>query len=193
VLTTKLRERRVSTTWVATSLQIQLVADELGLATLPLPGARIAKVIDGADQVDKKLNLIKGGGGALLKEKILLGNAREAIIVADEKKFAEKLCMGDVRVPVEVVPFARRTVSSRMEELKGDVKVRLDQRGFPVYSENGNVLIDVLFDPIKNPAKLEGEIKATPGVVEVGIFVVRPITVCKILPSGDYEPLSSKS
>lgn len=181
----------METTWVPTSLQIQLVAGDLGLPTLPLPDAKVAKVIDGADQVDNKLNLIKGGGGALLKEKILLGNARDSIIIADEKKFAERLCMNDVRVPVEVTPFARKTVKARLEEMKGDVKIRLDQRGFPAYSENGNLLTDVAFKPVEDPAELEGEIKAIPGVVEVGIFVVRPITVYKIGQDGGFQALES--
>jgi len=178
---------------VPTSLQIQLVAGELGLPTLPLPEAKVAKVIDGADQVDEKLNLIKGGGGALLKEKVLLASARDSIIIADEKKFAEKLCMNDVRVPVEVTPFARKTVKARLEEMKGDVKIRLDQRGFPAYSENGNLLTDVAFQPVGDPAQLESEIKALPGVVEVGIFVVRPITVYKIAQDGGFQALESRN
>ena len=150
------------------------------------------KVVDGADQVDRRLNMIKGGGGALLKEKVLLSSTKHAAIVADEKKFAEKLCMHDVRVPIEVTPFARETAASRLKKAGSkDVKIRLDQRGYPSYSENGNLLMDALFAPLERPEQLERELIAIPGVVEVGIFVIRPITVFKIRPDGGYEALKS--
>ena len=73
----------------------------------------------------------------------------------------------------------------------GDVKIRLDARGYPAYSENGNMLFDALFAPIEDPAKMEVELKSIPGVLEVGIFVIRPITVYKIRPDGEYEALRS--
>jgi ribose 5-phosphate isomerase A len=188
----EMRRGGVEAVWVPTSLQIQLVAQELSLRTAPLTVPNIVKVVDGADQVDGSLNMIKGGGGALLKEKVLLGNTGNAAIVADEKKFAEKLCMNDVRVPVEVTPFARETVSHRLKRNgSSDVKIRLDQRGYPCYSENGNLLMDALFSPIDKPEQLERELKSIPGVVEVGIFVIRPLTVYRIRPDGEYEAKST--
>ena len=187
-----MRERGVEAVWVPTSLQIQLVALELSLRTAPLTTPDVVKVVDGADQVDGKLNMIKGGGGALLKEKVLLSSTRKAAIVADEKKFADKLCMHDVRVPVEVTPFARETASSKLRKFGSkDVKIRVDQRGYPSYSENGNLLMDALFAPVDKPEKLERDLIAIPGVVEVGIFVIRPITVYKITPDGEYEAKSA--
>ena len=101
--------------------------------------------------------------------------------------------MDDVRVPVEVTPFARETATSRLKKAGStDVRIRLDQRGYPSYSENGNLLMDALFEPIDDPAKhLERELIAIPGVVEVGIFVIRPVTVYKIKPDGGYEALKS--
>ncbi len=192
VMVKSLRERGVEAVWVPTSLQIQLVAQELSLRISSLTRPNVVKVVDGADQVDGQLNLIKGGGGALLKEKVLLGSTRDAAIVADEKKFADKLCMNDVRVPIELTPFARETVSFMLKEHGSkDVRIRLDQRGYPAYSENGNMLIDALFAPIENPEELEKRVKTIPGVVEVGIFVIRPITVYKIKPDGAYESLKS--
>jgi ribose 5-phosphate isomerase A len=188
VMVKHMRGRGVEAVWVPTSLQIQLVAQELSLRVAPLTRADVVKVVDGADQVDGKLNLIKGGGGALLKEKVLLSSTKNAAIVADEKKFAEKLCMNDVRVPVEVTPFARETVASRLRKAGSkDSKIRLDQRGYPCYSESGNLLMDALFSPVEKPEQLERELKAIPGVVEAGIFVIRPITVYKIRPDGAYE------
>ena len=70
------------------------------------------------------------------------------------------------------------------------MKIRLDQRGYPAYSENGNMLFDALFAPIEEPARLEVELKSIPGVLEVGIFVIRPVTVYKIRPDGSYEALT---
>jgi len=192
VMVADMRERGVEATWVPTSLQIQLVAQELSLRVAPLTSPNVVKVVDGADQVDSKLNMIKGGGGALLKEKVLLSSTKNAAIVADEKKFAEKLCMNDVRVPVEVTPFARETATSRLKRAGSkDVRIRLDQRGYPSYSENGNLLMDALFAPLERPEQVERELKVIPGVVEVGVFVVRPITVFKIRPDGGYQALKS--
>jgi len=192
VMVKDMRERGVEAVWVPTSLQIQLVAMELSLRTVPLTTPNVVKVVDGADQVDGKLNMIKGGGGALLKEKVLLSSTKNAAIVADEKKFAEKLCMNDVRVPIEVTPFARETAASRLKkEGSKDVRIRLDQRGFPAYSENGNLLMDALFAPLERPEQLERDLVAIPGVVEVGIFVIRPITVYKIRPDVGYQALKS--
>jgi len=192
VMVKDLRDRGVEPLWVPTSLQIQLVALELSLRTVPLTTPNVVKVVDGADQVDAKLNMIKGGGGALLKEKVLLSSTKRAAIVADEKKFAAKLCMHDVRIPIEVTPFARETAASRLKKAGSkDVRIRLDQRGYPSYSENGNLLMDALFEPLERPEQLERELIAIPGVVEVGIFVIRPITVYKLRPDGGYEALKS--
>jgi len=192
VMVSDMRERGVEATWVPTSLQIQLVAMDLSLRTAPLTTPNVVKVVDGADQVDAKLNMIKGGGGALLKEKVLLSSTKNAAIVADEKKFAERLGMNDVRVPIEVTPFARETATWRLKKAGSeDVRMRLDQRGYPSYSENGNLLMDALFAPLEKPEQLERELIVIPGVVEVGIFVIRPITVYKIRPDGGYEALKS--
>jgi ribose 5-phosphate isomerase A len=179
-----MREKGVEATWVPTSLQIQAVAQELKVRVGPLTSPDIVKVVDGADQVDSKLNMIKGGGGALLKEKILLGSAKDSAIVADEKKFVERLGMGDYRVPIEVSQFARVTAMAMLKKRGSkDVKIRLDARGYPAYSENGNMLFDALFAPIEDPAKMELELK--------GIFVIRPITVYRISPDGTYVAKSA--
>jgi ribose 5-phosphate isomerase A len=192
VMVKDMRARGVEAVWVPTSLQIQLVAQELSLRVAPLTSPNVVKVVDGADQVDGKLNLIKGGGGALLKEKVLLSSTKNAAIVADEKKFAEKLCTNDVRVPIEVTPFARETATSRLKMAGSkDVRIRVDQRGYPCYSENGNMLLDALFAPVERPEQLERDLKVIPGIVEVGIFVIRPITVYRIRPDGEYESLKS--
>ncbi|MDG6898219.1 MAG: ribose 5-phosphate isomerase A, partial [Nitrososphaerota archaeon] len=91
---------------VPTSTQIEMVATRCGINLVPFRG-KVDLAIDGADQVDEGLNLIKGGGGALLKEKVVMGSAKGTAIVASENKFVKKLCDNGVRVPVEVFPVAR--------------------------------------------------------------------------------------
>ncbi|MDA4122993.1 MAG: ribose 5-phosphate isomerase A [Thaumarchaeota archaeon] len=185
ILVRELKRNKVQrATWVPTSMQIQLEAERLHLQLAPLGRARVDLVVDGADQVDADLNLIKGGGGALLKEKVLLSNSRRSIIVADARKFAVRLCEDGVKVPVETSPFARVPVAKAIQEMGGEAHLRLDQRGFPLYTENGNLLLDVLFEPLKNPAKVEREVRSIPGVAEVGVFTVSPLEVFKLEDSG---------
>lgn len=176
--------------WVPTSLQIQMVAEGLDLKIAPIPRGSIPVVLDGADQVDSQLNLIKGGGGALLREKVLLKATENPMIVADERKFAERLCIGGVRIPVEVAPFARVAVGSALKRIGADVQIRVDQRGYPAYSENGNIFLDALFEPVKDPPTLEAMIRGLPGVVEAGIFTLAPLTVYKIQSQGGFQKLS---
>ena len=144
-------------------------------------------VLDGADQVDRELNLIKGGGGALLKEKVVMGSARKSAIVAGEGKFAERLCENGVKVPVEVVPLARVSARTGLKKLGGTPEERLLPKGYPFFTENGNVILDTAFGPLRDPGELEARAKAIPGVVEVGIFTFRPITVYKLNEDGSYE------
>ncbi len=171
---------------VPTSMQIQTVAEELGIEVVPLRG-RVDLVIDGADQIDEGLNMIKGGGGALLREKVLMWSSRKKVVVADDEKFSKKLCMNAVRVPVEVVPFARQSVKDRLADLHGVPHERLLPKGYSYFTENGNVILDTEFEPIDRPEEMERVIKSIPGVVENGIFTVKPIRVYRILKNGTYS------
>ena len=173
---------------VPTSTQIETVATENGISIVPFPGT-VDLVIDGADQVDRRLNLIKGGGGALMREKVLMSSAKKVAVVAGEEKFAPKLCTGGVKVPVEVAPFARKSVKVKLSQLGGVAEERLLPKGYPYFTENGNVILDTSFAPIDEPAVLEGRAKNLPGVVEVGIFTIKPITVYKVRESGKFEVL----
>ena len=121
--------------------------------------------MDGADQIDADLNLIKGGGGALFREKVVMANARSAVIVADERKLSDRLCKGGVKVPVEAHPFARVPVAEGLRVIGGEPRIRLGDRGFPFYTENGNVLFDTAFKPVERPSRLEAAIKSIAGVV----------------------------
>ena len=173
---------------VPTSTQIETVATENGISIVPFPGT-VDLVIDGADQVDRRLNLIKGGGGALMREKVLMSSAKKVAVVAGEEKFAPKLCTGGVKVPVEVAPFARKSVKTKLSQLGGAAEERLLPKGYPYFTENGNVILDTSFAPVDEPASLEGRVKNIPGVVEVGVFTIKPITVYKIKEGGTFEVL----
>lgn len=180
-----LRVERIEVGSVPTSLQIQGVAEKEGLGISAYRGS-VDLVIDGADQVDDKLNLIKGGGGALLKEKVLMSSSSKSIIVADKEKFVSRLGTRGVKVPVEVTPFAKEVVKKRLAELGGTPEERTLPKGYPYITESGNIILDTAFPPIEDPRELEVKIDAVPGVVESGIFTIKPLTVYKIMPDGKF-------
>ena len=127
--------------------------------------------IDGADQIDKHLNLIKGGGGALTREKIVASVSKKVIIVADETKLTEKLGV-NCPIPIEVLPFALPHVNKKIEELGGRAALRKARNKVgPVITDNGNLIIDAEFDAIAEPKKLQTELKNIPGVIETGLFL----------------------
>jgi len=107
----------------------------------------------------------------------------------DEKKLSEKLCEHDVRVPVEAHPFARVPVAEALQSLGGEPRLRLGERGFPFYTENGNLVFDTLFKPISRPATLEKEIKGIAGVIESGIFTPTPVEAFVLKEDGSYRSL----
>jgi ribose 5-phosphate isomerase A len=171
---------------VPTSTQIEMVASRNGITLVPFGGS-VDLAVDGADQVDAKLNLIKGGGGALLREKVVMGSAKDIVVVASENKFSSKLCEKGVRVPIEVVPFARESAKLRISKLGGVPDERLLPKGYPYFTENGNVILDTLFEPLEEPAEMEARLKSVPGVAEVGIFTFKPITVYRLHNDGTYD------
>lgn len=173
---------------VPTSTQIELVAARNGVNLVTFKGS-VDIALDGADQVDEELNLVKGGGGALLREKVVMGAAKSIAIVASENKFTKRLCEKGVRVPVEVVPMARESAKVMISKLGGVPDERLMPKGYPYFTENGNVILDTLFEPLEDPRKTEATIKAVPGVVEVGIFTFKPITVYRLNSDGTFEAL----
>jgi len=173
---------------VPTSTQIELVASRSGINLVPFSGS-VDLVIDGADQVDERLNLIKGGGGALLREKVVMGSAKSIAIVAAENKFVERLCENGVRVPVEVFPMARQSAKMKISMLGGVPDERLMPKGYPYFTENGNLILDTMFEPVEDPRDLEMKVRSTPGVAEVGIFTFKPITVYKLGNDGKFEVL----
>lgn len=127
--------------------------------------------IDGADQIDNNLDLIKGMGAALAREKIVASAAQQFIVVADETKIVNKLGT-DQAVPVEILPFALSPLLRMLREMGGEPIVREGKgKVGPVVTDNGNLIVDVDFGPIDAPEKLESRLKLVPGVVETGLFV----------------------
>lgn len=161
-------------TAVTTSLQSELEARGLGMNVVTLNDAAVREgldlTIDGADEIDPSFNLIKGGGGALLMEKVVAYASRRLLIIADHTKLSARLC-DRFAVPVEVVANALEPVRKRLREMGGDVTVReaLRKAG-PVVTDLGNLLLDVTFRDAFDPAEREREIKLIPGVLENGLF-----------------------
>jgi ribose 5-phosphate isomerase A len=127
--------------------------------------------IDGADQVDPRLNLIKGGGGALLREKIVAANARQVIIMVDETKRVSVLG-GTFPLPVEVLPFGW-TNTARMIEQVGGKTLRRERNGHVFRTASGHYILDLHLARIDDPAGLEARLNRIPGVIECGLFVGR--------------------
>ncbi len=146
----------------ARALNIPLMAD-------PMPHD-VDITIDGADEVDRDLNLIKGGGGALLREKIVAQASRREVIVVDESKLSATL--GDHwAVPVEVIRFGWEATGRFLESLGARVKMRRKADGTPFVTDSGNIILDCRFGPIQDPYALETRLLARAGVVETGLFL----------------------
>lgn len=158
---------------VPTSHQIEIEALRNSLPITTLNEIGEADItIDGTDQIEKQtLNLIKGGGGALAREKILAHNSRVFVIIADQTKLSERLGEG-CAVPIEVIPYAYRAVALVISRLGGRTRLResVGKVG-PVVTDNGNFIIDASFGALKDPYELDRKLHAVPGVVETGLFL----------------------
>ncbi len=154
---------------IATSSASEKLALESGIPLVGFDGLeRIDLSIDGADEIDGNLNLIKGGGGALLREKIIASASSRFIVIADERKMVATL--GKFPLPVEVVPFGWEITLRKLEKL-GCKPARRSPNGQPWITDNGNYIVDCTFGSILLPEKLEKAINFIPGVVDNGLFV----------------------
>ena len=155
---------------VATSYASRDLAREVGIPVVGLDSVeRIDVAIDGADQVDDGLALIKGGGAAHAREKVVDSAAARFVVVADPSKLAPEL---DRPIPVEVLPDARATVGRTLRDLGGTPTLRTAERkDGPVVTDNGNLVLDADFGTVADPAALATDLATIPGVVEHGLFV----------------------
>jgi ribose 5-phosphate isomerase A len=155
---------------IPSSVQTETAARELGIPLTDFETHPVIDItIDGADEVDPDLNLIKGGGGALLREKVLAQASRRNIIIVDESKLSDRLGTRWA-LPVEVVPFARAAEERFLASLGAAVALRT-RDGVPAATDQGNLLLDARFGPISDPGRLAARLSGRAGIMEHGLFV----------------------
>jgi len=186
------RDRALELKLVPTSRQIEsaIVAAGLTIVTLDeVPGIDLA--LDGADQVAvPTLDLIKGGGAALTREKVVDAAAKKLIVVVDERKLTDRLGRSQA-VPVEVIPFAHKLVMHKLVELGGKPTLRYSKDS-PTVTDNGNFVVDVDFGPIGDARALQDQLKSIPGIVETGLFLGMTDRVYVGLRDGEVDVLEPK-
>lgn len=155
---------------IPTSIQTGDLARSVGIRLTTLDEYQELDItIDGADEVDPKLNLIKGGGGALLREKVVATASKKMVVVADSGKVVPAL--GKFPLPVEIIAFARTVIEKKLVSLGASPKLRMKADGSPFVTDNGNQILDCSFGKITDPAGLARILSEMPGVVEHGLFI----------------------
>jgi ribose 5-phosphate isomerase A len=168
---------------IATSIQSESLARELEIPIVPFSEIdHLDITIDGADEVDEELNLIKGGGGALLREKIVASATRFYIIIVDERKLVYQL--GSFPLPVEVAPFGWELTFRRLEELGGAPRMRMAGSA-PFLTDNQHYILDTSFGLVSDPARLHERVSGITGVMEDGFFIHMADIVIAGLENGD--------
>jgi ribose 5-phosphate isomerase A len=156
---------------IPSSLQTEKIAKDVGIPLTSFDKHQeIDLTIDGADEVDPQLNLIKGGGGALLREKILAQSSRRNIIIVDENKLSPQLGT-HFSLPVEVIPFAWKPVADYVSSLGADVTLRKNNEGSAYTTDQNNFILDCNFGPISDPKELALKLSQRAGIVEHGLFL----------------------
>jgi ribose 5-phosphate isomerase A len=163
---------------IPTSEGTAALAREVGISLIDLPGTPLDLTVDGADEVDPALDMIKGFGGALVRERIVAAASRRQVILVTADKLVTRLAARG-RLPVEVIPFARLLCEARLRDLGCQPHVRPAQDGgaAPFVTDNRNLILDCVIDPIDDPAALERAIRRIPGVVDTGLFLGTADTV----------------
>ena len=170
---------------IPTSFQIKLEAQCSGLRLIGEDRMIQTDVVfDGADEIDASFNMIKGGGGALLREKVVHSAANQIIIAAESNKFLQTFSWP---VPIEIHPFAIEIVRKKLEDLGGKPKMRMLKEGYPYITENGNFIIDSVFELSSDIRRQEFDLKNIPGVIEVGLFTKHATAYYKAKEDGSFE------
>jgi ribose 5-phosphate isomerase A len=193
-LAERIRDERIAIRGVPTSLDTEAKARKLGIPLVTLDDVdQIDLTIDGADEVDGALNLTKGGGGALLREKVVAHASWNLAIVVGREKLVERLGTTFL-LPVEVVPFARAAVAREVRALGAEPILRMAEGGRPYLTDNGNQILDCRFaDGIESPEITELELDRIPGIVETGLFVGMADVIIVGDTAGNVELIESAS
>lgn len=190
-LAERIRSEGLALRGVPTSLDTETKARALGIPLVTLDEVEsIDLTIDGADEVDRALNLTKGGGGALLREKVVAFASWQLVIVVGRDKLVERLGTTFL-LPVEVVPFARPAVAREIRALGAEPILRMGDAGKPYATDNGNQILDCRYpDGIEDPAEMERSLDRIPGIVETGLFVGLADLVVVGAADGSVERIS---
>jgi ribose 5-phosphate isomerase A len=168
-ITEKIKAEKLNIKAIPTSIEISMFCSKLGIPLTSMVEARPDWLFDGADEVDPKHNLIKGRGGAMFKEKLLISSSPKNYIIIDDSKWVDKLG-AKFPVPIEVFPAALLHVEEELEKLGASLTLRLAKgKDGPIITENGNLILDAHFDDIADDMELK--IKAITGVIESGLFI----------------------
>lgn len=169
----RIKKENLRISFIPTSYQVEIAAKKLGLKTTTLEERTEPDLaLDGADQVQwRSLDLVKGGGAALLREKIVDSTAKRLVIVVDEKKLAKTLG-GSQPIPVEIVPFGYAATLEKIRKIseKANLRESAGKVG-PVISDNGNIIADTYFRNLRRPDIVQDKLKKIPGVIETGLFL----------------------
>jgi ribose 5-phosphate isomerase A len=169
----RIKKENLKINFVPTSYQMEIAAHRLGLKTTSLRGdTELDLAIDGADQVQwRTLDLVKGGGAALLREKIVDSTAKRLVIVVDEKKIAKSLG-GSQPIPVEITPFGYSSTLEKIRKISEKTTLReTTGKVGPVITDNGNLIADAYFRSLRRPEIVHEKLKQIPGVIETGLFL----------------------
>jgi ribose 5-phosphate isomerase A len=170
-LARRVREEGIRIVGVPTSFQSRILSLKLGVPVRDMQDtASLDLAIDGADEVDPSLDLVKGGGASHTREKIVASMAKEFVVIVDESKLVDKLG-NSFAVPVEVLPAALAYVDRAIRDVGGDPALRIGLRkDGPVVTDNGNLLFDVRFPPTTDLRAVDQALHAVPGMIETGLF-----------------------
>ncbi len=169
-LSRRIKNEGIKVWGIPTSTRTETESKRLGIPLTTLEDhSQVDLTIDGADEIDPALNLIKGGGGALVREKVVATSSADVIIIADDAKLVVRLGT-TFPVPVEILPFSRPLVERGLRALGSMPTLRKQQNGSNYVTDNGNWILDARFPRIDEPAKMEREITMVAGVVDCGIF-----------------------
>ena len=170
----RIKKEHLNISWVPTSYQMEIAARRLGLKITTLSeNMELDLALDGADQVQwRSLDLVKGGGAALLREKIVDSSTKKLVIIIDERKLAKTLG-GEQPIPVEITPFAYHATLAKISKISEKAALREAPSGKvgPVVTDNGNLIIDAYYRNLRRPDIINEKLGKIPGVVETGLFL----------------------